>query len=481
MPQAASRTAVPLVPLALAAAAGAALIAVAEPRTALLAVAAVIVFLVTFLNTEIAIHLIILSMLFSPEAFIGGGGGVEVGKLARKGTQAVFRFEDFLLVVVGLSWFARTAFRKELGLLVRTPLNLPIAAYAVANMLATSLGVLQGDVGAKQGFFYTLKYIEYFVLYFVMVNTLRDERQLRRYLFTGFATCAIASLIGILQIPTGQRISAPFEGKEGEPNTFGGYLVFMLALVLALWVQSRTAPAFFGWLGMMALISLPLLFTLSRASWLAAIPMVLTLLTLTDRKLLIALPIVIAVVAAPLVFPKAVQERFAYTYSAPPEPDQVRIGKTRLDSSTSARIESWRYGLTAWTRRPFLGYGVTGFPFMDAQYVRTLTETGLVGLGVLTWLVLAIFRTAWQTIRTMSDPFYRNLAMGYLAGLVGLLVHGIGANTFIIVRIMEPFWFFTAIIVLLPTLAATRPTSPAPVAAPAMPRFPAGGSPLRPR
>jgi O-antigen ligase len=480
VPQAASRTAVPLLPLALAAAAGVALVAVAEPRTALLAVAAVIIFLITFLNTEIAIHLIILSMLLSPEAFIGGGG-VEVGKLARKGMQAVFRFEDFLLVVVGLSWFARTALRKELGLLLRTPLNLPIAAYAVATALATALGVLHGNVGPKPGFFYALKYFEYFVLYFVMVNTLRDERQLRRYLFTGFATCAIASIIGILNIPSGQRISAPFEGKEGEPNTFGGYLVFMLALALALWLQSRTAPAFFGWLGISILISLPLLFTLSRASWLAAIPMGLTLLALTERKLWIALPLVIAVVAAPLVFPKAVQERFAYTYSAPPEPDQVRIGKTRLDSSTSARIESWRLGLEGWTRRPLLGYGVTGFPFMDAQFVRTLTETGLVGLGTFLWLVAAIFRTAWQTFRTMTDPFYRSLAMGYLAGLVALLVHGIGANTFIIVRIMEPFWFFTAIIVLLPTLVTARPPSSAPAAAPTLPRTPAGRPLLRPR
>jgi O-antigen ligase len=460
-------------------AAGAAVVAVAQPRTALLAVAAIVLFLLTFLNTEIAIHLIILSMLLSPEAFIGGGG-VEVGKLARKGAQAVFRFEDFLLVVVGLSWFARTALRKELGLLRRTPLNIPIAAYAISTALATALGVLQGNVGPKPGFFYTLKYFEYFVLYFVMVNTLRDERRLRRYLFTGFATCAIASIIGILNIPSGQRISAPFEGKAGEPNTFGGYLVFMLALVLALWLQSRTAPGFFGWLGMTAVIALPLLFTLSRASWLAAIPMGLTLLALTDRKIWIALPLVIAVVAAPLLFPKAVQERFAYTYSAPPEPDQVRIGKTRLDSSTSARIESWRYGLAGWTRRPFLGYGVTGFAFMDAQYVRTLIETGLVGLGVLLWLVAAIFRTAWHTFRTMSDAFYRNLAMGYMAGLVGLLVHGIGANTFIIVRIMEPFWFFTAIIVLLPTLVTARPPSPAPAAAPGMPGTSVGRSLLRP-
>jgi hypothetical protein len=42
--------------------------------------------------------------------------------------------------------------------------------------------------------------------------------------------------------------------------------------------------------------------------------------------------------------------------------------------------------------------------------------------------------------------------MGYLAGFIGLLYHGIGANTFIIVRIMEPFWFVTAMVVMIPEM-----------------------------
>jgi hypothetical protein len=42
--------------------------------------------------------------------------------------------------------------------------------------------------------------------------------------------------------------------------------------------------------------------------------------------------------------------------------------------------------------------------------------------------------------------------LGYIAGLVGLLVHGIGSTTFIIIRIMELFWLMTAIVLLLPTI-----------------------------
>jgi hypothetical protein len=67
--------------------------------------------------------------------------------------------------------------------------------------------------------------------------------------------------------------------------------------------------------------------------------------------------------------------------------------------------------------------------------------------------------------------------MGYLAGFAGLLTHGIGANTFIIVRIMEPFWFFTAIVVMLPDLVP----APAP-SAPVRIRPPEGiALPVRPR
>jgi hypothetical protein len=35
------------------------------------------------------------------------------------------------------------------------------------------------------------------------------------------------------------------------------------------------------------------------------------------------------------------------------------------------------------------------------------------------------------------------------AGFITLLLHSIGSNTFIIVRIMEPFWFLMGLVVVL--------------------------------
>ena len=55
-------------------------------------------------------------------------------------------------------------------------------------------------------------------------------------------------------------------------------------------------------------------------------------------------------------------------------------------------------------------------------------------------------------MKEVKTPYFQGLVIGFLAGFVGLMVHAIGANTFIIVRIMEPFWFFVGIVTVLPNM-----------------------------
>jgi hypothetical protein len=54
--------------------------------------------------------------------------------------------------------------------------------------------------------------------------------------------------------------------------------------------------------------------------------------------------------------------------------------------------------------------------------------------------------------KKVQSSLFKGISLGYIAGLIGLLVHGIGTNTFIIVRIMEPFWFLTGMVMMLPEL-----------------------------
>jgi hypothetical protein len=437
-----------------------------------------VVVVMALASTQLALYLLIFSMLLGPQIVAGGlGEGTTLGR------GLTLRLDDLLLVIIGVAWLAKTALQKELGLVFRTPLNAPIAAYSVAAVVATGFGILAGRVNVLGGLFFTLKYIQYFVIYFMVVNNLRERRQFERLLWAILATAAIVSLIGILQIPSGQRVSAPFEGAEGEPNTFGGYLVLMIALASGLFLTSRSIRV----KGVMALLVgwmlLPLLFTLSRASYLALIPLLGALFVLSDKKRLLAGTVTVTLAVGPFVAPAVVTDRILFTFTQPQEAGQKQIGNVRIDTSTSARLESWeRVILTDWLAQPLVGYGVTGYRFIDAQYARTLAETGLVGFVAFLWLQAGLFREVYRVLRGTRDPLYRGVALGFFAGLVALVTHSVGANTFIIVRVMEPFWFLAGMVIMIPQLqTAADPAPPAPQPwrrgpAPARPLAGAGGA-----
>jgi len=428
----------------------------------LLLAAGMAVFLVVFVKTEIGLYLVIFSMLLSPQFGTGGGGMIAESR------RIVVRSEDVLLLVVALSWLAKTAVNKELGVAVKTPLNRPILAYVAATAIATLIGYLTGTVAGVGGFFYVLKYVEYFVVYYMVVNNLVDRQQAWRFVTAAFLTAVVVSLIGMTQIPSGQRVSAPFEGRDGEPNTFGGYLLLLMAVAggIALeTVRLRTRAIYLGLLGLM---SIPFMFTLSRTSYVGLIPAAAVMAVLSSRRRAMIGALLALLVASPLVlvlFPETVSKRVRYTFEPERGQPTVRVGSVGLDPSTSARLISVKQAFDGWTHRPVFGYGVTGFAFMDQQFARTLVETGLVGFAAFLALIWALLKAGVGAFRALEVPEDRGLALGFVAGAVGLLGHAIGANTFIIVRIMEPFWFFAAIVVALPGLAqeetAPLPTTPA--------------------
>jgi O-antigen ligase len=414
-------------------------------------------FIAAFMNTELGLYLLIFSMLLSPEISVGGGGG----EVAQRGGVSV-RLDDFLLLVIGLSWFAKTAINKELGLFLKTPLNKPIFFYLIICLISTAMGVMGGRVDAKVGFFYVLKYFEYFIVYFMMVNHLENRDQVNRFLICLFITCFVVAIYGMIQIPLDGRVSAPFEGEQGEPNTLGGYLLFVGALAAGLFpkIEDPKAKLFTGLL--IFTIIPPLLYTYSRSTYVSILPAALYLMIRSTRPQILIGIFLALLVASPFLLPKTVMERIKHTVGQAERMGQVQVGDIRLDTSISARLNSVEKVAIGFIQQPVLGHGVTGFSFLDAQYFRVLVETGLIGLLAFIYLIISIFKLAIRTSRQLVTPYYKGLVFGFIAGFIGLLVHAVGANTFIIVRIMEPFWFTAAIVFALPKIEAQEHDAGAP-------------------
>jgi len=408
-------------------------------------VVGLIVFVVTFINTEAGLYLLIASMLLSPE--FGAAGLSGEGATASRGVT--LRAEDLLLVLLGFAWLIRTAIHKDLGLFRPTPLNSAIGLYAAVCLFATLVGFIAGHVRGVNGFFYVLKYIEYFIIYFIVSNNLEDRDQVRRFLITMLATAFIVCLTASAQIPGGGRVSAPFEGERGEPNTLGGYLLLAgaLAVGLALNLKDRNITRLL-WM-LVGLMLIPFLFTQSRGSYLALpfVYLIFVFLRPGKRAQMLLLMVVLAIFGA-MIVPDTVTDRIMYTFNQGyTQQEKARIGGVELDTSTTERLNSWSDALSDGIRSPLWGYGVTGYGFLDAQYPRIWVETGLLGLFFFAMLMYKVFKQGFILFGRTQDPMFRGLAMGLIAGTAGLLVHAVGANTFIIVRIMEPFWFLVGLVV----------------------------------
>ena len=442
------------------------LVAPGEIRTPALILSGLMVIIVAFSSVELTLYLLILSTMLSPELDFGGATAAQqvaehISTTASRGIT--LRLDDILLSVICLTWLFRMAIFKNLGTVRKTPINQPIAWYWMATAFATLAGFYAGRVG-MYGFFFVAKYLEYFVLFYMIVNQIHDEQSIRRYVKVMLFTCLVVSIIGIAQIPSGARVSAPFEGSEGEPNTFGGYLVLMFSVVLGIFlhIEDKARKLRLALLGCAILV--PLAFTESRSSYLAFMASILLFLIFAQQKRLLIILCLVGVILVPVVVPQNVITRVMYTFDQARESGQISVGGMRIDTSTSERLRSWERVLERdFPRHPLLGVGVTGGEFMDAQYPRVLSETGLIGLGLFLWFLQRVWFLLRQSYRRLHDPVLKGVALGTLCGYGGLLFHAIGANTFIIVRIMEPFMILLGLLLaaMLVERDEERETEPA--------------------
>ncbi len=409
---------------------------------------ACLLFIIGFINTDIALIILLFSMLLSPEIRLGG-----VQERA-----VVIRLDDILLVVIFFGWMAKMAVNKELGILRRTPLNTPIIIYTLIYLLSTGIGIVSGKLYPLKSFFYFLKYVEYFLLYFMVTNVVHSRRQVRVFITALLVTCGIICIYANVTLPHFGRATAPFEGM-GEANTLGGYLVFLFAITAGLFLYSRSLnqQVLLALGGL--LIFITLLNTLSRGSYLASLPMCLMFVLLSRRrKFFLVFMLIFSMILIPVMMPAKVIRRIKSTfvtgYIYRGYIDKTLSSPVPLDDAALSRLVGMARVYKMWKKSPFLGYGATGVGFTDMQYALVLGEAGALGIIAFFWLIISVFREVLKIFRKQQDEFAGGLALGFLAGFVGLLVHSFSANTFIIIRIMEPFWFMAAILMILPEVYA---------------------------
>ena len=65
-------------------------------------------------------------------------------------------------------------------------------------------------------------------------------------------------------------------------------------------------------------------------------------------------------------------------------------------------------------------------------------------------LIIALIKAGWHSLQASRSPLGKGLATSFLVSTAALMVHALSANTFIIIRIMEPYWFLAGLTVMAP-------------------------------
>jgi len=260
------------------------------------------------------------------------------------------------------------------------------------------------------------------------VSSAGSGLKLVRQLSAGLVVAAsVIGGYGLMQtfgLDLGAWISPFYKGVAstiGNPDLLGGMLVFPFALALAQWLEFRTVVRVVP----VALIGIAVIATEARAAWLAS---AVVMAVLAGRKNWKA---VAGVAAAGML------AAGAWLFAHP-----AALGALAGRSALEERLWTWKVSALSIRDHPVAGWGTGSFrtvylneqadvlkgggtfhytEFAHFEPVHLWTETGALGLGLLLWGLVSMFR-AWKSsrFRPGSPGFWR----GAGAGWAGLLANG---------------------------------------------------------
>jgi putative inorganic carbon (HCO3(-)) transporter len=268
------------------------------------------------------------------------------------------------------------------------------------------------------------------------------------YVVAGWAAAATASgLVGVVQFVLKYRhfkqagidfytgyVEQRITGFEGHWMTFGALQLSALSVLVAHWFFARRKLPVWVYGGAIPVLLLAILLGWTRSIWLAMIPSLLYLIWCWRPKMVLLLPVVLAL--AYVLAPPAGKARVQSLFQPHGETDSNRH-----------RVVTFRTGLEMVRAHPWFGLGPEQIrqqfdSYMPAElkpkpvgfyghlhniYIQYAAERGIPALLVFLWLIGTILWDAFRTLRRLppgpSDDCFMLHAV--IAVTIGILVGGL--------------------------------------------------------
>ena len=381
------------------------------------------------------------------------------------GRRFDLRVEDLILVVLLYCWALYLFVRPKID---GTPLLMQLGFYMGVAIFATSFSLITSDLGTIRSFFYLLKELEYFIIFFIVANTLNTESDLKvvinLMLLVGFCNAVWV----VVQLVTGEASqlfyvsgsALPMDAYQaagqlvgygprliGEVNplaTGGLFLVvFLLALSLLLYSKAIKKMWIYGMLS--ALFLLGILGCGSRVSLMGAIVGSVILLKVTGRAPKI-LPTLLVLVGLSLLVSPLI-----------PAIGTSRFSVAGITKSFFFRWqEIWQPIIENVTAQVIFGYGkgslgmIRGLGQGEAHnhFLRVFLETGIFGLMGFIWLLHRIISVSRNLSKKGKLFISKPLSCTTIAVTIALIMGAMVQDVFVPVILNELWWILIALMVV---------------------------------
>ncbi len=379
-------------------------------------------------NPSFGIYLICFLIPISPSISLGETGVRDI----------TLRFEDIFFIITLVSWGIRGFYIPRGG--YGTKISAIILFFAFIYSISTFLFL--SPFRWKAQLLFLAKFIQYWLYFIMSYSLLKSEKEIKNVIIAYFLGVSIALIYWlngiILEGKIGNAVRFPFHKKFGGRENVGIFALGIMTIAFSFMLKSKGIKKLLFPI-VFASATLVYFRTLSRASYLAGVAWLIFQIFFMRRKDVFIISLILAA-AFPFIVPDYVIERMKYTFQG--SGGGEIIGDIYVESSVFVRWDRWRWFITdQLPKSPIFGFGMLGVGLMDNQFFRVWGETGTLGLAVFIYLLYTIWKFLKMNVKLKyEDKNIDALSLGITGWFVGILVHILGANTFVILQTAEMFW-----------------------------------------
>ena len=371
-------------------------------------------------------------------------------------------------------WAWRNISPRKSGIYL-SPLGLPILLYFLALLFS-----LIHTINPYTGVYEVLRQLPYILLFFLVINHVKDEKDISNICGAAVAGGLIVSILGVFQYFTSfnpdwlyqvARPSATF----GNKNMAAQYVIMVLPLSIALFLRAKDERLRLLWAVATIEMAAYVVYANSRGAWLGLTLGGLATFVLffrtgwpdlhwgfSFRRTSLLIFLLSIHLVFPYVLPMPTKLEVSYSERAASVLDpgsgsaslRLAVWANTIDMvrdhPAGVGINNWKVVYPEYTRSRIIDKATTSethFEEAHNDYLQMMAEIGIVGFAFYLWILILLIRICWKSSDAKYSPFF-------LWSIVGLMTTSLFSFPLKMPVTSLFFWLIAGLIVVRMGIAA---------------------------